>query len=59
MGQIGRCRQGFIQFRATLKWPVVVVDRWSLFRGNFTANNVRAGFGVVVVDRWSLLGGGR
>ena len=59
MDQNGRYRQVFNHILTKFKWPLVVVDRWSLFRGNFRANSGRAGFRVVVVDRWSLFGGGR
>jgi hypothetical protein len=41
------------------EWSLVVVDRWSLFRGSFSTNIAWAGFGVIVVDRWLLFGGGR
>jgi len=37
-------------------WSLVVVDRWSLFRGRYSTKIAWAGFGVVVVDRWSLFG---
>ena len=50
---------GFISFMDRFRWPLVVVDRWSLFRGRFSTKIAWAGFGVVVVDRWSLFGGGR
>ena len=59
MCQNGRCRQVFQPFWTTFKWPVAVVDRWSLFRGSFSTKIAMAGFRVVVVDRWSLFGGGR
>jgi hypothetical protein len=55
----GRCTQVFPSFGTRFRWPLAVVDRWSLFRGSFSTNFVWAGFGVVVVDRWSLFGGGR
>jgi len=41
------------------KLPLVVVDRWSLFKGSFSTKIAWAGFRVVVVDRWSLYGVGR
>ena len=44
---------------ARFRWSLVVVDRWSLFRGCFSTKIARAGFRVVVVDRSSLFGGGR
>ncbi len=45
-------------FWTRFRWPVVVVDRWSLFRGSFRAKIAWTSFRVVVVDRWSLFGGG-
>ncbi len=42
-----------------IRWPPVIVDRWSLFRGRFSTKTALAGFIVVVVGRWSLFGGGR
>ena len=55
----GRYRQVLLTFKARFKWSLAVVDRWSLFRGRFSAKFAWAGFRVVVVDRWSLFGGGR
>ncbi len=49
----------FDSFMTQLRWSLVVVDRWSLFRGRFSTKIAWAGFRVVVVDRWSLIGGGR
>ena len=57
--QNGRCRQVFTLFGIGFEWPLVVVDRWSLFRGRFRTKNSWVGFGVVVVDRGLLFGGGR
>ncbi len=57
--KIGRCAQVFLTFGTRFGWPLAAVDRWSLFRGSFSANFGRAGFGVVIVDRWLLFGGGR
>ena len=59
MDRSGRCRQVYISIQARFRWPLVVVDRWSLFRGSFSTKIAWAGFRVVVVDRWSLFGGGR
>ncbi len=59
MEKSGRCRQVFLSFWTRFRWPLVVVDRWSLFRGRITIKIAWAGFRVVVVDRWSLFGGGR
>jgi len=59
LGKNGRCGQVFITFGTIFGWSLVVVDRWSLFRGRFSTKIVWAGFGVVVVDRWSLFRGGR
>ena len=55
----GCCTQVFITYGTRNKWPLALVDRWSLFRGNFSTKIVWAGFKVVVVDRWSLFGGGQ
>jgi len=55
----GRCRQVYISIWATYRWPLVAVDRWSLFRGSLSTKIASAGFWVVIVDRWSLFGGGR
>jgi len=41
-------------YQAKFVWSLVVVDRWSLFRGSFSTKIARAGLRVVVVDRWSL-----
>jgi hypothetical protein len=57
--QDGRCRQVSMTFGTRFRWSLVVVDRWSLFRGSFSPKIALAGFRVVVVDRWSLFGGGR
>jgi hypothetical protein len=39
---------------------VVVVVKWSLFRGNFCYKTSKWDLRIVVViDRWSLFGGGR
>jgi len=46
-------------FWTRFRWSLIVVDRWSLFRGSFSTKFAWAGFSVVVVDRWSLFGGGR
>ena len=54
----GRYRQVLMTFQPCFGWPLVVVDRWSLFRGSFKAKIAWAGFRVVVVDRWSLFEGG-
>jgi hypothetical protein len=54
----GCSRQVFLSFWARFRWPLVVVDRWSLFSGRFSAKTAWAGFRVVVVHRWSLFGGG-
>ena len=59
MNKSGRCRQVYVSTLARFRWPLVVVDRWSLFRGRFSTKIAWAGFIVVVVDRWSLFGGGR
>ena len=59
MNKSGRCRQVFMTFGSRNRWPLVVVDRWSLFRGSFSTKIAWAGFRMVVVDRWSLFGGGR
>ena len=59
MDQNGCCRQVFMIFGTGFRWPLVVVDRWSLFRGSFSTKIAWAGFRVVAVDRWSLFGGGR
>ena len=41
-----------------IRWPpLVVVDKWSLFRCIFTAETAWVGFRVVFVDNWSLFGG--
>ena len=53
------CRQVFITFRTPIKWPVVVVDRWLLFRGSFSNKIVMALLKVVIVDRRLLFGVGR
>ncbi len=50
----GRCRQVFFHFWTRFRWPLVVVDRWSLFRGKLSTKIAWAGFRVVFVDRWSL-----
>ena len=59
MDKSGHCRQVFMTFGTGFRWPLVVVDRWSLFRGGFSTKISWAGFRVFVVDRWSLFGGGR
>ncbi len=59
LGKNGCCGQVFITLGTIFRWSLVVVDRWSLFRGRFSTEIVWAGFGVVVVDRWSLFRGGR
>ena len=59
MSQSGRCGQVQVSILARFRWPLVVADRWSLFRGSFSTKIARAGFRVVVVDRCSLFGGGR
>jgi hypothetical protein len=41
-------------YQAKYGWSLVVVGRWSLFRGSFSTKVARAGFRVVVVDWWSL-----
>jgi hypothetical protein len=49
----GRFRQVLMTFQTCFGWPLVVVDRWSLFRGRFS---------TIIVGRdlgWSLLTGGR
>ncbi len=39
---------------------VIVVDRWSLFRGRLCTKSSKWNLKIVVViDRWSLFGGGR
>ena len=50
---------GFYDILDKNKWPLVVVDRWSLSKGSFSTKITWAGFRVVVVERWSLLRGGR
>ncbi len=40
----GRCGQVFMTFETGFKWPLVIVDRWSLFRGIFSAKIAWAGF---------------
>ncbi len=42
-----------MKFRTTFRWSLVVVGRWSLFRGRFSTKFAWAGFRVV------LLTGGR
>ena len=59
MTKSGRCRQVNVSILVGFRWPLVVVDRWSLFRGSFSTKIAWAGIRVVVVDRWSLFGGGR
>ncbi len=59
MIQRGRNRQILMTFQTCFGWQLVVVDRWSLFRGRVGAKFAWAGFRVVVVDRRSLFGGGR
>ena len=59
MNKSGRYRQVYMTFWIRFRWSLVVVDRWSLFRGRFSTKIAWAGFRVVVVDRWSLFGGGR
>ena len=59
MTKSGRCRQVYMTFWIRFRWSLVVVDRWSLFRGSLSTKIAWAGFRVVVVDRWSLFGGGR
>ncbi len=54
--QDGRCRQVSVTFGTRFKWSLVVVDKWSLFRGRFSTIIVLAIFEVVVVYRWSLTG---
>jgi hypothetical protein len=42
------------------KKMVVVVDKWSLFRGNLSNKSYNWGLKmVVVIDRWSIFKGGR
>ncbi len=55
----GCCRQVFLHYEPVFGKPLVVVDRWLLFRGRFSTKIAWAGFRVVVVDRWSLFRGGR
>ncbi len=50
----GRYRQVLVNFRTRFRWSLVVVDRWSLFRGCFSTKFAWAGYRVVVVQRWSL-----
>ena len=60
MDTSGRCIQVYKSIWARFRWPLVVVDRWSLFRGSFSTKIARAGFRVaVVVGRLSIFGGGR
>jgi len=46
-------------FKATFGWSLAVVDKWSLFRDDFSIIVARAGYSVVGFERWSLFGGGR
>ena len=55
--QNGRCRQVSMTFATRFRRSLVVVDRWSLFRGSFSTKIAWAGFRVVVVGRWLLFGG--
>jgi hypothetical protein len=57
--QDSHCRQVSMTFGTRFRWSLVVVDKWSLFRGSFSTKTAWAGFRVVVVDRWSLFGAGR
>ena len=54
----GRCGQVIMTFWTRFGWLLVVVDRWSLFRGSFSTIFAWADLRVVVIDRWSLFGGG-
>ena len=57
-GQNGH-KWSFMTFGTRFRWPLTVVDKWSLFRGSFSTKIAWVGFRVVVVGRWSLFGGGR
>ena len=59
MAKSDRCSQVNVSIYVRFRWRLVVVDRWSLFRGSLSANIAWAGFRVVIVDRWLLFGGGR
>ncbi len=50
----GCCRQVLMTFLTITGWSLVVVDKWSLFRGSFSTKIAWAGFRVIVVDRWLL-----
>ena len=51
MNKSGRYRQVYMTFWIRLRWSLVVVERWSLFRGSFTTKTAWAGLRVVVVNR--------
>jgi len=44
----------FLLLRTSFGWPLVIVDRWSLFRGRLRTKTDWLRFDVVAVDRWSL-----
>jgi len=50
----GRYGQVIITIWTRFGWSLVVVDRWSFFRGSFSTKFAWADLRVVVVDRWSL-----
>ncbi len=45
-------------FTTQFRWPLVVVDRWTLFRGKLCTKIAWKGFRVIVVDKWLLFGVG-
>ncbi len=52
------CRQVYLSFWTSFRWPLVVVDRWLLFVGRFSTLITWAVFRMAVVYRWSLFVGG-